>query len=192
MSEQLIKRKSTRSLSYILLGFSVLYFVTALVLDSDVGALAREQLPGNGGTVGPVQIGEANSVVKVEIAQYLSKNRAWSFITGELLDANQNYLTGFGDELYYEEGWDSDGHWVESDRQFEDKLTIRKPGQYYFKFNVESNAPADRLPAIRVEISKKMASSIPHFAGGIILLIVGVILNIKGGGILASLFSDDD
>jgi hypothetical protein len=192
MSEQQNKRKSTRNLSYILLGFSVLFLVTALVLDSDVGVLAREELPGSGGLVGPVRIGENNSVVEVQIAQYLTRNRQWSFITGELLDSNKRYLTGFGDELWYEEGRDSEGRWVESDRNFEDKLTIRKRGQYYFKFNVESNASPDRLPNIRVEIAKKMASSVPHFAGGIILLIVGVILNIKGGGLLASLFSDDD
>lgn len=184
-------RAATRKLSNILLAFSVVYFVTALVLDFNSGLLKKEELPGNGGIVGPVQVAGAGTVLEIKIAQHLYKNRAWSFVTGELLDANKSYLTGFGDELYYEEGWD-DGRWVEAERDFEDKLTIRKAGQYYFKFNVESNEPVDQLPALRVEISKKVASSVPHFAGGMILLIIGVILNLRSGGLLRNLFGSDD
>lgn len=185
------KRASTRKLSYILIGFSVLYFVTALILDSNSGLAKREDLPGTGGTVGPMQVGREGAVLQVKISQYLQENRSWSFVTGELLDSNKNYLTGFGDELYYEEGWD-DGRWVESERDFEDKLTIEKPGSYYFKFNVESNAPAAKLPPLRIEISRKLASSVPHFAGGLLLLIVGVILNLYSGGLLRALFGSDD
>jgi hypothetical protein len=185
------KRTSTRKLSYILIGFSVLYFLTALILDFDSGLSKREDLPGTGGIVGPMQVGKKGAVLQVKISQFLHENRSWSFITGELLDSNKNYLTGFGDELFYEEGWD-DGHWVESERDFEDKLTIEKPGKYYFKFNVESNEPASKLPPLRVEITRKLASSVPHFAGGLILLIIGIVLNLYSGGILRTLFGSDD
>ena len=191
MAQDAEKRAATRGLSYILVGFALVYLITSAVLDMSAGIREQQQLPPAGGTVGPIEVAEAGTVLEVEVSQYISKNRAWSFIVGELQDENNRYLTGFGDELWYETGYDSDGRWVESERDFEDKLTIRKPGKYYFKFTAESKDGTKQMPPIRVEIEQKLASSIPHFVGGILLLIIGVVMNIKGGGIFAGLFGDD-
>lgn len=182
------KKIFRQRMSRVIFAAAIIFLLTALFLDGK-GAISEQQtLPGSGGTVGPVKVTEPNTVVKIDVTQNISTNSAWSFVTGELLDANREYLTGFGDEFYYETGYDSEGGWTEQEKDFDNKLTIQKPGEYFFNFNVESNIGLDVLPDMRVRIESKVGSSIPHFAGGMLLLIGSVLLNYFSGGILRSLF----
>lgn len=181
------KRIFRKYLSRVFLTAAIVYLITALFLDSNGSISMLNSLPGSGGMIGPVTVKQADTVVEIEIKQNLGRNNEWSFITGELLDANHEYLTGFGDELYYETGYDDEGRWTESENDYDNKLTIPNPGDYYFNFVVESNFPLEELPGMSVRIESKVGSSVPHFAAGMILLIIGALLNFFGGGILRTM-----
>lgn len=183
------RKDAWRALSLVGLGASALFLITALVLSAGAGEPLQQELPPAGGTVGPFEIEEPGTVVSVAVRQSVPIG-AWSFVTGELLDANQEYLTGFGDEMWHETGQDSEGRWEDSETAYDVKLTLSEAAEYYFRFNVETNVQTSELSPIRVEIERRLASAVPHFAGGILLLIGSVIMNLMNGGILRRLMED--
>lgn len=171
-------RRPWLGLGLVLLGAGVVYMITSLVLGMGGEKLLDEKLPATGGVVGPVKIEQANQVVAVQVRHRLPLTSAgsWSFVTVSLLNEQREYLTGFGDEMWHQAGYSSDGRWEQSVNGYTGKLTFPKPGSYYFKFAIESNIPATDQPPVDVVISKEAASTVPHFTAGLLLMIAGGVL----------------
>jgi hypothetical protein len=123
--------------------------------------------------IGPIAVQKYKEVYEITIASSLPKN-SWTFVEGEVLDAKKDYLFSFGKELWHEAGYDSDGAWQESDNSYSIKLTFPKPGQYYLNLKTDGSYNPD---AVRVTISKKRGSVIPHVVFAIFTLVIGIVLN---------------
>lgn len=123
--------------------------------------------------IGPLIVPHYQAVYEVSIASPLPVN-SWSFVEGEILDAQKEYLFSFGKELWHETGYDSDGAWRESDNSYSMKVTFPKPGQYYLNLKTEGSHITD---TVQVTISKKRGSTIPHIVFGIVTLLIGIMLN---------------
>lgn len=182
------KQAQWRMLSGICLIAAAVFLITAFVLDFGAGIDLRRQIPATGGEIGPIQIEEPRTVLEIEIYQPIADDH-WSFVTGALLTADGRYLTGFGDELWHASGYDG-GYWVETEYRYDTKLTIRESGTYRLRFTTESDADPATLPAITVEVEEKLASSLPHLLGGIVLLVIGIVINLRNGGPLRRVFQE--
>ncbi len=137
-------------------------------------AVAGEQEEGKGvATIGPITVQRYKEVYEISIASSVPEN-TWSFVEGEVLDAEKDYLFSFGKELWSETGYDDEGAWRESDNSYSMKLTFPQPGQYYLNLKSSGSYNPD---AVQVTISKKRGSSIPHFVFGIFTLLIGLVLS---------------
>lgn len=168
-------------IALVVLGFAILYFVTALLLslestvvDSNVSA---DQ------PVGPIKVEDAQSVYRVAVTGSLP-DQSWRYVEVELQDLEGSYLLSFGKELWRESGRDSDGPWREAELDFDTKITIPEPGDYLLGFNVEgagaSESGATDFTAttrLHVRVYEVGGSSIPHMVVGILLIAVGLVLN---------------
>lgn len=156
--------------------FGLVSYATSCVMDVNAGLEVEETLPASGGTVGPVQVEEANAVLHFTVEQNIDRGsgtfKRWSFITAEVLNADKEYLTGFGEELWHEAGYD-DGYWRENKHSFNAKMTLPEAGTYYFRFKPESDVGAGELSQISVDIEEDLGSSLPHHVAGILGLLLG-------------------
>lgn len=123
--------------------------------------------------VGPFRINKAGVVLSVAIKASLP-DQSWAFVEAELLDDDKDYLFSFGNELWSESGYDDGGPWHESDDSYVMKLTIPQAGAYYI--NIKTQGTVTPQP-INVRVSRRLGSSIPHFAFGVIALLIGFALN---------------
>lgn len=123
--------------------------------------------------IGPFTVEKYKEVHEITITSSLPEN-TWSFIEGEVLDAEKDYLFSFGKELWHETGYDDEGAWRESDNDYSMKVTFPNPGKFYL--NIKTNGSYN-AHAVQVTISKKRGSSIPHFVFGIFTLLIGLVLN---------------
>ncbi len=90
-----------------------------------------------------------------------------------MLDNQKEYLFSFGKELWHETGND-DGALGEADEAYEMKFTVAEPGDYYLKIKTQG----DYTPGvITVSLASTVGSSVPHFAFGVITLLIGIVLN---------------
>jgi hypothetical protein len=96
--------------------------------------------------------------------------QSWSQVSVEVLDNDKNYLFSFTEEASYYLGID----WVERKDADTMNITFPKAGTYYLKFAVEGNKPPY---SVKVLVSKKRGSTLPHLWFGIIIIIIGIILN---------------
>ncbi len=118
---------------------------------------------------GPIAVSEKGAVYRISVNAKLA-NQSWSFIEGEVLNNDKEYLFSFGKELSYYSGSD----WSEVDDDYSIKVTFPQIGKYYLRFKTESSHNPQN---ITVKVSSRVGSSLPHFWFGIITLIIGVILN---------------
>lgn len=125
--------------------------------------------------VGPINVRRRGTVYEIGLYASLPV-QSWSFIEGEVLDAEKEYLYSFGKELWHETGRDSDGAWRENKNHFKMKVTFPKPGTYYLNFKTEKSRNISNINAF-VSVNKKRGSALPHFWLGIFLVITGIILN---------------
>lgn len=178
------KMPKKRIVSRLLLAFAALSLVTSFFLSfSGEEQILAETVPSTGGTIGPFEIEEAGTVLTARVRQTLPVN-TWSSVSLGLLNAQKQYLIGFGDGLWHEQGYDEGYYWNEAVSAFEGTVTIAEPGQYYLEATPESNLSAiqQRNNPIRVTASTQGFSSIPHFGAGIVALIAGLLLNFFGKG----------
>ena len=153
--------------------FGIACYVTSCVMDISAGEVeVEETLPAEGGVVGPVTVGDAGTVLAINVEQHIEGTDFWSFITVSLLNENKQYLTGFGGEVWHAAGYD-DGYWEQAKTDFDTKMTIPEAGTYFFRFETETDATFDRLSDIEVEIYGKLGSSLPFQVAGILGLIAG-------------------
>ncbi len=175
---------NTTKIIGILIAFSMLCFITSCFMNMNTDSVIKESIPITGGEIGPIEVSKDYSVYNVHVEKYLNNN-SWSFIGGDVLDQDKNYLFGFGKELWKESGFDSDGRWAEQDTDMNIKITFNKAGIYYLRFNDESsntatsttssfNSQSNRLSGLQVTVSPKLGSSLIHFILGCIALITGV------------------
>ena len=123
--------------------------------------------------IGPINVKKYNEVYNVAIKAEI-RAQTWSFIEGQVLNSDREYLFAFGKELWHEQGRDSDGTWREAENDYSINVTLPQPGAYYLRFNIESNRPPNR---VAVTVIKKRGSSLPHLWFGIVALIIGLVLN---------------
>ncbi|MDQ6976154.1 MAG: hypothetical protein Q9M22_06295 [Mariprofundaceae bacterium] len=122
---------------------------------------------------GPIHVVKYNESYTITVTASMAV-KSWSFIEGQVLDQNKNYLFSFGKDLWDEQGRDSDGYWREINNSYAITVTFPTPGNYYIRLETEYNrAPKN----ISIRVSKQLGSSIPHFWLGIFLLLAGIVLN---------------
>lgn len=122
--------------------------------------------------VGPFTITRPGQSIWVSVKANVTVN-SWVFIEGELLDAQQNYLMGFGSELWHETGYD-DGPWDETDNNYNLNLTIPEAGEFYLNFKTQGEPRPER---IEVNIRRTRGSAIPHLIFGVVTLLAGLVMN---------------
>lgn len=172
-------------LSVLLIFFGVISLLTALILDNISSRnLLREQVPMQETVVGPFKISERDKVLSVRITHDLPSN-SWNFVTGSLLDENKRYLIGFGGEMWREGG--------ESESSYTAKINVQQPGQYFLRLKPKTDLRGNQRQREEywVEASIMPFSTVPHFAFGLILLIVGAVMNFAAGGFVKSLLEED-
>ncbi len=164
------KKEEYRKVALVLLAFAALCFITSLFLNMNVGNTLKASVPATGGIIGPLEVKKDFSVYEIKVNQYMPSYGQWSFVGGDVLDENKEYLFGFGKELWKEKGYDSDGSWSEAVTNYDMKVTFPKKGDFYLQFNAEMSRP-NAAGEIGVIISPKRGSSLAHVILGIISLI---------------------
>ena len=156
-------------LSFLVFGLICLF--TAGILSSHTGNSIKQNIPPTGGKFGPIKIQEKNEVVEIEVAQRVG-DKHWSAIEAKVVDAKDNYLFAFSEELWFETGYDADGRWQEGKNQYDISVTFPEPGNYFIHFS-SANSDGSNVGGIRVEANKKVGSSIIHLWLGCLSLIIG-------------------
>lgn len=161
------------------LAYGVACLITALVLSMNVGDSISQSFSPKGGKFGPIEVVEENEVVNIAVSQHV-KDRNWSYVEGEVVDSNDNYLFSFSEELWFETGRDSDGYWEEGKRSYDISITFPKPGKYFLNFTSENNRSSG-VGDIRVKAMKEIGSNVAFlWLGCISLILGGAILHFSG------------
>lgn len=161
--------------SLILLGFSVICFITSSILNSGTGKTQYLTANSRGGEIGSITVKEENTIYGIKISQRLIPN-SWDYVYLNIEDNNDNVLYTIGKELWSETGYDSDGAWSAQETTFDNKVTFQEKGTYYLNLETETNSSESLLGDISIAMTKITASGIPHKAVGIVALIAGLIL----------------
>jgi len=161
-----------KAVGIIMILFGIVSLITSAFFTMDAGKPVTFQLPAQGGTVGPITTKQKDTVLLLDVSQYMNEN-GWIFVEGEVQNADEEYLFGFGDELWHESGYD-EGPWTEWHTDFDLKVTLPDEGTYYLGFTTQSKPPATAPIVVKVE--QKVGSTVPHFAAGLLGLIFGFIV----------------
>ena len=161
-----------KAVGVIMILFGIVSLFTSAFFTMSASKPVSFQLPPEGGTVGPIKTKAENTVLLIELKQHMNSN-GWIFVEGEVMDDDEEYLFGFGEELWHESGYDG-GPWTEWKTDFDLKVTIPEKGTFYLGFKTESQ-PAATTP-INVKVEQKVGSTVPHFAAGLLGLILGFVL----------------
>lgn len=172
----------------IFIGFALICFITALVMNSNSSKSLNKSIPVSGGEIGPFTVEKDKTVVELKARQPLEYGHS-SYVSGDVLDQNKNHLFSFGKEFWAETGYDMDGHWSESDTSMKSKFTLQQAGTYYIRLTSEHSqqncsdidlACQDRAKKVNanisVSVSQKRGSSLPHLIAGIFGLLIAVVL----------------
>ena len=157
--------------------FGLLSLLTSWIYSMETEQIANTSFRPYGNSasaeLGPLNIRKINEVYRISIHANLA-SQSWSNIDGQVLNSNKQYLFSFGKELSSYSGRDADGTWTELENDYSMNVTFPKPGTYYLTFSTES----DRQPSsVKIKVSKKRGSSLPHLWFGILTLIIGIVLN---------------
>lgn len=161
-------------ISIVFFGFTMLCAASTIYFDRDVGEPLTRQFDENGGMLGPIEVPEDNTVYEFTAIRAVPYG-GWSYVGIELLNDEGEYLMGFGDEFWAEQGYDSDGHWSESYNRYYTNIVIPSEGVHFVKVNVENPK--------RLASSSPLYVSIQQQAGGTFLLTLCTFL-----GLVAALF----
>lgn len=119
---------------------------------------------------GPIKITNQNAIYK--ITAHFNGIRTSTYISGEVLDENKDTLYEFGKDLWHEEGYDSEGHWSESDRYMYVYLTFSEKGTYYIQFRTEEGL----MQNISLKFQLLNGSYVAHYEIGTIFFILILIM----------------
>jgi len=118
---------------------------------------------------GPIIV-KKNKPTILEATAAFSGNNSSSYVSGEVIK-NGETVYEFDKDLWHESGYDGGEYYSESDAHLNAKLTLKEPGTYYIKLNNEDNNYNTRI-----NLRKKAASGIPHYALGFCAFIATFIL----------------
>ena len=158
--------------------FGVVCLITSAMFGSDDGKTVSGTLPPSGGNIGPIVVSNDNTVLEFSVKQKLN-GYGWSYLDGEMLDQNKEYLFGFGYEFWHETGYD-EGRWDQQKNKFDFKLTVPKKGTYYAHLYTEQPSYKPIGGDIQAWITPIKGSSVPYFAAGIVGLIGGIFFFVAG------------
>lgn len=187
------KLHSIGNISVILIVFSLLCFVTSFFMSFST-VLIKTNVSEKQSIVGPFDIKKSNTVINIKGKHKLSRNGAYNSLTIELLDSFQKSLYGFGDEMYFSSGRDSDGYWEESRKTVNSKMTIKKPGKYYLKITSSTNVMPryfSNFPMTFI-VTKHNGSSVPHFILGLFSFIGAIVIYEFFSGKITKILSQGD
>lgn len=168
------ERTAKAPLGIIFTLFGLLCLITAFVINMNAGENYETKLDMLGGTLGPIEVKQDNSVYMIDVTQRMQSGN-WSYVSGELLDEKKQYLFSFGKEFWAESGRDSEGPWYEEDTNYDIKITIPKAGIYFVQFKAETSKGG--FTPIQIKMYRKYGSYIPFFIAGLASFVVGVVIN---------------
>ena len=122
--------------------FCVICFITAMFFQNSVKQQRTDTVLQEGAIYGPINITNTKQVYRI-IADFSGSNSD-TFISGEVLDEDKDTVYEFGKDLWHEEGYDSDGYWVESDRKMVADLAFTEKGTYYIQFGSDNDSNLKR------------------------------------------------
>lgn len=164
------KKQILAAIAVLFFCFSILCAAGSAYYNRDVGPLMGKQFDGNGGIIGPLEVPDANTLYEFTAIRSVPYG-AWSFVGIELMNDDGEYLMGFGDEFWAEQGYDSDGQWSESYNRYETNIVIPSTGVHFIKVNVESS----------YNINSPVYVSIQRQVGGVFLFRVFMVLSLVLG-----------
>lgn len=168
-------------LALVFIVFAALFLITALVMDVSVYSIQQDVRANQ--RVGPVVTTTPNTILYVSV-ENRSLSESWAYVEAELVDRRGRWAGGFGGNQYHESGYDSDGYWSESESTVDLTLVVPDPGEYWLRFKVEGGkANSNRASNIAsqtqlsVTVDYKLGGAGIFFVIGLIVLVMGVILN---------------
>lgn len=165
-------------MKYLVAGFGLFCIAYAIILSGLSSRVDNVSLPGNGGEFGPLTVKKAKSSYELKVYNSVRLNK-WSHVTVEVLDSKKQYLFGFGDGMWNEKGYDSDGAWHEHKFSYTMDVTFPKKGDYYFRIKSERNDGVGSN--IQITVSKHKGSNIPFIMLGVFCLIAAALMHMVGG-----------
>jgi len=166
-----------------MLWFAGICLLSAIGLTLRPGGFSYyEEIPSEGGLVGPITIEKQDMRLGVEVDQYIEEGagrryQRWSFVTIELLDNNKEYLSSFGGEFWHYAGYD-DGYWEQDDTEYEATLEVPSSGTYYLQLQTEANVDMSELSSIGLQLEEQVwwGNPAPLQMAGYVAFFLGVIL----------------
>ena len=79
-----------QKISGILVIFALICYLTSWFLEFSHDKNITAIIPVQGGEVGPIEVKEDYTVYRIDVKQKLHKPGVWSFVSGEVLDAEKN------------------------------------------------------------------------------------------------------
>jgi hypothetical protein len=171
-----MEKKKSSQLAMVFIIFGIVCLLSALIFSLSKNSILHKKIPLEGRVLGPITVDQDNTVYQINVYNPFGSTNQWCFISGEVLNEKKDYLFGFGQELWKESGYDSDGAWTESKTNYDMKITLQK-GTYYLGFESESSTPTGYGSDITIQVEKLRGSSLYFFIAGIVGLIIGVIMN---------------
>lgn len=126
----------------------------------------QRQTLANTQRLGPLVITESNRIVRFNVVVRLPVGYA-QYVELEVYDEQDNFLFSIGNELWHEQGYDSDGHWREDHSVNTVKARFEQPGTYFFR--VISQTRETRHRPIIISFAQLNGSSRPALITGWIL-----------------------
>ena len=176
--EKLIIKKQSYLYRLVLSVFAAICFATSTYfsLFSGEGRSFKQTIsPLESSEIGPIEILKDNSVYYIEVRQPVSVDprnfdqNTWSFVQGELLDHNKEFLFGFGDEFWAE----IDEGETYSKTKYSFNVTFPVKGAYYLRFQSEAKKPkaGETRGNITVSLKPMAGSPTSHFYLGFFALL---------------------
>lgn len=163
------------ALGAVFLIFAAICFTTAIAFDRTEETLLSTSFTGSEKTLGPIEAKRKDTVLAIEVEHPLAVQGKYgaidSFVEGEVLDRNRNYLFSFGKEFWAEAGYD-EGRYHESDTDTTMKVTLPEAGTFYLRFKAEGNLER----AVSVTVRRLAGSGLLHRVFGVFALIAGILL----------------
>ncbi len=186
--------ETKKQLAFLLLGFGGLCLITTLFLSTGSTLLDTKFPKGNievevkkrnykvdMGVAGPIEIDKAGKVLEMEVHHDVTTNN-WSHVSVHLLDENKEYITGFGEELWHETGYDSGGRWEEAKEQYSMNMTVPEAGTYYLKMIEETDMKKRHLGRkARLIVSTQQGSTVHIKVAGFVSLALGFLFMMFAG-----------
>ena len=158
------------NLTLIVVIFSIICFVTSMLLQSTFYYNKTMNYLNEGQIVGPIKV--KNKPVICKVMAHFSGANTSSYLSGEVLDENKDTLYEFGKDLWHESGYDSDGYWSESDRKMTAYLTFKDKGTYYIQFNTDEK----NMYNISITMQLVKNSYVAHSKAGTLALMLAMII----------------